>query len=135
MGQLKWYSKFTQRYLINFNTFRSRENCYIVIWKQDMSWENMTVGHPRLRHLGRHKQNPSPKHWNTVSLQTDHDKCVFVCITRRWFCTCFGFRVSRSRACRARTGRDLRVVAAAVVCVWVFLHFEAELRGESFGAL
>jgi len=23
-GQLKWYSKFTQRYLINFNTFKSR---------------------------------------------------------------------------------------------------------------
>jgi len=46
-------SKFTQRYLINFNTFKVDyassvwiENCYIVIWKQDMSWENRTVGQP-----------------------------------------------------------------------------------------
>jgi len=55
MGQLKWYSKFTQRYFINFNTFKVGydssvwiENCYYVIWKQDMSWENRTVGHPNL---------------------------------------------------------------------------------------
>lgn len=46
--------------------------------------------------------------------------------------TCFSFRICRSRACRARTGRDLRV---AVVGIWVFLHFEAELRAQSRRAL
>jgi len=39
--------------LINFNTFKVGyassvwiENCYIVIWKQDMSWENRIDSHP-----------------------------------------------------------------------------------------
>jgi len=50
--QMIAYSKFTQRNLINFNTFKVGyassvwiEKCYIVIWKQDLSWENRTVGH------------------------------------------------------------------------------------------
>jgi len=30
-----------------------KENCYILIWNQEMSWENRTVGHPKL----------CPPHW------------------------------------------------------------------------